>query len=205
MNCLSINLQGAGCGDKWVWVKSLCQKHKVNFLAIQESKMEVMDLVAIRSFWGNLSFSHAFSPSRGASGGIIVIWDPDYISKKRVIISGYFVAVEARWLRKNLEVMFSLVYAPQDAESKRILWDRLHHMINSFQGECVLMGDFNVVRDESERLGSQFNLVTARSFNQFIDQLDLIDISMGGPRFTWSHKGVLSLESWIDFWLVMVL
>lgn len=73
MNCLSINLQGAGCGDKWVWVKSLCQKHKVNFLAIQESKMEVMDLVAIRSFWGNLSFSHAFSPSRGASGGIIVI------------------------------------------------------------------------------------------------------------------------------------
>lgn len=101
-----------------------------------------------------------------------------------MIISDYFVAVEARWLRTNLEVMFISMYAPQDVGSKRIIWDRLHHMISSFQGECVLMGDFNVVRDESERLGSQFNPVTARYFNQFIDHLDLIDILMGGPRFT---------------------
>nr|KAJ0199672.1 hypothetical protein LSAT_V11C600306450 [Lactuca sativa] len=88
-----------------------------------------------------------------------------------------------------MEVMFISVYLSQDVGSKRMLWDRLHQMISSFQGECVLMGDFNVVRVESERLGSQFHPTTSNYFNQFIDQTDLVDIPMGGPRFTWSHSG----------------
>lgn len=50
------------------------------------------------------------------------------------------------------------------------------------------MGDFNEVRDESERLGSIFNLAIARCFNQFIEQASLIDISLGGPRYTWGDK-----------------
>ena len=61
-------------------------------------------------------------------------------------------------------------------------------MINSIYGECITIGDFNVVRDESERLGSQFNLATTSLFNQFIDHADLLDIPLGGARFTWSNK-----------------
>ena len=77
MNYLSINNQGAGCLDKRSWIRTLCHKHKINFLAIQETKMKVIDLVTVRSFWGNNSFSHAVSPSRGVSGGILIIWDLD--------------------------------------------------------------------------------------------------------------------------------
>lgn len=50
------------------------------------------------------------------------------------------------------------------------------------------MGDFNVVRYESEILGSQYNLVTTTLFNKFIDHADLMDIPLGGARFTWSNK-----------------
>lgn len=61
-------------------------------------------------------------------------------------------------------------------------------MIISFSGECIIMGDFNVIRDESETLGSQFNLMTTSLFNQFIKHVDLHDIHLGGDRFTWSNK-----------------
>nr|KAJ0185631.1 hypothetical protein LSAT_V11C900480860 [Lactuca sativa] len=37
--------------------------------------------------------------------------------------------------------------------------------------------------------------------NQFIVQTKLIDIPLGGPRFTSIDKGVPSLVSWIDLWL----
>ena len=50
------------------------------------------------------------------------------------------------------------------------------------------MGDFNEVRDESERLGSTFYPANAHSFNDFVDHLDLVDVPLGGPRFTWSDK-----------------
>ena len=57
--------------------------------------MEVMDLFSVRSFLGNISFSHSFSPSRGASGGTSAIWDLDRIHHSRLIINDWFVAVEA--------------------------------------------------------------------------------------------------------------
>lgn len=50
------------------------------------------------------------------------------------------------------------------------------------------MGYFNVVRDDTERFGSQFHSGIAKKFNDFINYIDLIDVPMGGPRFTWSEK-----------------
>lgn len=63
MNCLSVNVQGAGSLQKRTWVRKLCIFHKINFLAIQETKMEDVDLATVRSFWGNSSFMCVVSPS----------------------------------------------------------------------------------------------------------------------------------------------
>ncbi|KAL7616301.1 hypothetical protein Lser_V15G00712 [Lactuca serriola] len=50
------------------------------------------------------------------------------------------------------------------------------------------MDDFNEVRDDSERMGSKFYSSSARVFNEFINSIDLVDVPLGGPRFTWSDK-----------------
>lgn len=50
------------------------------------------------------------------------------------------------------------------------------------------MRDFNEVQDESERLGWQSNPSTTSIFNDFISHLDLVDIPLGSPHFTWSDK-----------------
>ncbi|GJV30309.1 RNA-directed DNA polymerase, eukaryota [Tanacetum coccineum] len=39
----------------------------------------------------------------------------------------------------------------QDLTERRMLWDFIHHLIDSWDGECVLLGDFNEVRFEHER------------------------------------------------------
>ena len=49
MNCLSLNIQGAGSGDKKFWVRGLYNLYRVYFLGIQETKMTEMDLVTVRS------------------------------------------------------------------------------------------------------------------------------------------------------------
>ena len=75
MNCLSLNIQGAGSGDKRVRVQGLCNRNRISFLGIQETKMTDMDLVTVRSLWGNVSFDYAVSNARGLSGSILAIWD----------------------------------------------------------------------------------------------------------------------------------
>ncbi|GJT60570.1 putative RNA-directed DNA polymerase, eukaryota, reverse transcriptase zinc-binding domain protein [Tanacetum coccineum] len=52
MNSLSINVQGFGDLNKRRWVHDLCNRHKVNFLALQETKLLHVDLWKIHQTWG---------------------------------------------------------------------------------------------------------------------------------------------------------
>ena len=56
MNCVSINIQGAGNIEKRQWIRKLCNKHRVNFLGVQETKMSTVDDFMVRSIWGNPHF-----------------------------------------------------------------------------------------------------------------------------------------------------
>ncbi|GKG39743.1 hypothetical protein Tco_0463888, partial [Tanacetum coccineum] len=45
-----------------------------------------------------------------------------------------------------------------------------------WDGETVILGDFNEVRMEKERFGSSFNIQGANAFNNFISMSGLIDL-----------------------------
>ncbi|GJT24573.1 RNA-directed DNA polymerase, eukaryota, reverse transcriptase zinc-binding domain protein [Tanacetum coccineum] len=63
MNFLSLNIQGLAQKAKKDWAKELCVKNKVNFLAIQETKMEEIDLFEYRRCLGYSTFEHLHSNS----------------------------------------------------------------------------------------------------------------------------------------------
>nr|GEY70275.1 RNA-directed DNA polymerase, eukaryota, reverse transcriptase zinc-binding domain protein [Tanacetum cinerariifolium] len=93
MNFLSLNIQGLAQKAKKDWVKELCNKNKVNFLAIQETKMEKMDEFRVKQCWGNLVFNHVYSEAVGYSGGILCVWGPNSFSKNNGMVSDYFMIV----------------------------------------------------------------------------------------------------------------
>lgn len=63
------------------------------------------------------------------------------------------------------------------------------------------MGDFNEVRKAGERYGTNFNERQADMFNSFITNLSLIDVSLGGYRFTWTDKWASKMSK-LDRFLV---
>nr|GEZ23354.1 nucleotide-binding alpha-beta plait domain-containing protein [Tanacetum cinerariifolium] len=65
MNFLSLNIQGLAQKAKKDWVKELCVKNKVNFLALQETKMECIELFIVKRCWGNFAFDYVHSDSVG--------------------------------------------------------------------------------------------------------------------------------------------
>nr|GEU86157.1 RNA-directed DNA polymerase, eukaryota, reverse transcriptase zinc-binding domain protein [Tanacetum cinerariifolium] len=76
------------------------------------------------------------------------------------------------------------VYAPQKLSEKRELWGYLCSLIDRWDEETVVLGDFNEVRTEQERFGSTFNIQRANAFNNFISLAGLVDLPLGGYSYT---------------------
>ena len=56
MKILSLNVQGLGHKTKKEWIKELNSKHKINFLALQETKMDCISNMDVKFMWGNSNF-----------------------------------------------------------------------------------------------------------------------------------------------------
>ncbi|GJT03878.1 RNA-directed DNA polymerase, eukaryota [Tanacetum coccineum] len=110
--------------------------------------------------------------NEGNSGGILCIWDPNMFHKRNETLS-----------------------------EKKMLWDYLSVVMTNWNGEVVMMGDFNEVRDSIKRFGSVFNKHGAEAFNNFIANAGLVEVSLCGCSFTWCHKSATKMSK-LDRFLI---
>nr|GEV29006.1 RNA-directed DNA polymerase, eukaryota [Tanacetum cinerariifolium] len=183
------------------WIKELNVKHKVNFLSIQETKMDGISDMDVKLLWGNYKFEYIFSEAVGYSGGILSVWDPSVFRKKQHIISNNFVALYGSWIPNKVKVLMISIYAPQSLTCKRLLWSYISSLISRWNGECMFMGDFNKVRYLEERMGSMFNAQGGSAFSNFISNSRLVEIQFEGFSFTWSYSSATKMSK-LDCFLV---
>ncbi|PWA71971.1 SGNH hydrolase-type esterase domain-containing protein [Artemisia annua] len=185
----SININGVGTTPKKEWVRDLCRENHLNFIGIQEFKTNKEDLDFILSLWGKNNCDFAVKKSCGSSGGIIALWDCSLFQKHNIINNeDGFIAIISDWIKFGIECLMIVVYAPQDVNKKILLWNQLNHLIVNFHGMSTVLGDFNEVHHEHERLGTLFCKRGAALFNGFINNSGLIDLPMGGKKFTRMNK-----------------
>nr|GEV33220.1 RNA-directed DNA polymerase, eukaryota [Tanacetum cinerariifolium] len=84
---------------------------------------------------------------------------------------------------------------------KCLLWNYLTHVSNQWDGEVIMMGDFNEVRCKSDRFSSIFNAHGAEVFNSFINNAGLVEVPLGGSAYTWSHRSANKMSK-IDRFLI---
>ena len=55
----------------------------------------------------------------------------------------------------NIQIWATVDYGANDRESKELLWDDLHHRSKflNYYDPCVILGDFNIVKEAYEREG----------------------------------------------------
>ncbi|GJR45590.1 RNA-directed DNA polymerase, eukaryota [Tanacetum coccineum] len=116
-------------------------------------------------------------------------------------VSDNFIALYGLWKPTKTKLLVISVYAPQALSEKRTLWNFLSLLISRWDGECLVMGDFNEVRCEEERLGTVFNVLGANAFNDFILNSNLLDVRLDGFSFTWSHRSASKMSK-LDRFLI---
>ncbi|GJS47552.1 RNA-directed DNA polymerase, eukaryota, reverse transcriptase zinc-binding domain protein [Tanacetum coccineum] len=145
--------------------------------------MTRLELFRIKSMWGNYTFDYACSLSRGRSGGLISVWDPNHFTKEQIWCDNWYIIVKGRWASSDNLFFMINIYGPHKTADKIALWNRLLEFIRNHECHFVLFRDLNEVRDESERYGTEFHRPSANNFNSFINDAGLLELPLGGHIF----------------------
>nr|GEY39606.1 RNA-directed DNA polymerase, eukaryota [Tanacetum cinerariifolium] len=191
---MGYTMEGIGSKAKKDWTRELIGKYKVNFLSLQETKMESISEMDVKILWGNSNFEYLFSEAIGNSGGTLCTWDPNIFLKEQHILSDNFVALFSTWIPIKTKLLMISIYAPQPRTDKRSLCNYIMSLVTRWQGDSIVMGDFNEVRSADERIGSVFNIQRATDFNDFISNSRLVDIQLEDYSFTWSHPSASKMS-----------
>ncbi|MFS8007526.1 putative RNA-directed DNA polymerase [Helianthus anomalus] len=181
---------GLGGGEKVNWIKRIIGKFGISFVALQESKCISVDKVGLDRLWAGKVFDFDWVASSGRSGGLINVWDKKLFDRVGTVKHKNFLI--SKGIVKGGGQMLNIVnvYAPQDLQSKVILWRELLAEMVGQQGGWIFLGDFNSVRVPEERLNMRFNPACAKEFNDFIFSAGLLEYEMKERKFTrWASDG----------------
>ncbi|XP_021995752.1 uncharacterized protein LOC110892926 [Helianthus annuus] len=163
--------------------------------------MSNLDPVLVGRYWGQADMEWDFVDAIGRSGGIVSTWDPGIFSKQDVIKNESFLVVTGRIAGSNITLNVVNVYASCDVVRRRELWDELKRTKGNSEGLWIMIGDFNEVREEVDRMISRFDSHGAMIFNSFIAEAGLLEYQMGGYKYTYMPDDGSSLSK-IDRLLV---
>ncbi|GMI85581.1 hypothetical protein HRI_002227400 [Hibiscus trionum] len=111
----SWNIRGLGSFEKKSAVKRLLSLTKPRVLFLQETKMKEIDDKAIRSLVGHRAkFNSIYSAANGSSGGLITLWDPNFLQIENSISEPNFIAIYGKLTESNIMCLLINVYAPND-------------------------------------------------------------------------------------------
>nr|GFA14044.1 RNA-directed DNA polymerase, eukaryota [Tanacetum cinerariifolium] len=88
----------------------------------------------------------------------------------------------------EFKIMWIAVYASQALQDKIALWSSISNLSRNWDVILIALDDFNMAREAGVRFGSTFNERHANIFNAFISNSSLIDVPLGGYKFTWTNK-----------------
>ncbi|GKE09655.1 receptor-like protein kinase FERONIA [Tanacetum coccineum] len=106
------DIEGLGHKSKKEWITELNNKHNVNFLALQETKLERVTHMDVKLLWGNSNYQFIASDSVGSSGGILCVWEANVFRKDYATVSDNFLAIYETWLPNNSKILLVVIYAP---------------------------------------------------------------------------------------------
>jgi exonuclease III len=106
------NVRGLNFEARQREVRSKIQESECDIICLQETKCERFDWRLIRKFCPKQFNNFAYSPSVGASGGIIVLWNSSNFTDTLVEVKRFGVIINFVSTHNNATWNLAVVYGP---------------------------------------------------------------------------------------------
>lgn len=206
MKLLSWNCRGLGHPSKKAALRELINSEKPEIILIQETKLDQTDINKLIS--QQRQYSGCASEARGASGGILTMWDNSRWICSYTNIHQNWIFVKLEGKDNGAEVKIYNVYSPNHYREKEACWSALNTTIEEDpDSNIIFAGDLNLVMHSNEKRGGTFAPDPYRSkLEHIMQEKDLVDIKPKNRRYTWSNKriGAGNIMERLDRFLVNV-
>lgn len=105
------------------FLSKIIKKRNPDILFVQETKLESVDRLVLRSMWGSISMEYVCSNSVGTSRGLLVIWKDSFFKASSVTVHRSFILIQG--LIDDFPCTLVNIYAPNVVVSRRELWEEL--------------------------------------------------------------------------------
>ncbi|KAK8660219.1 hypothetical protein V6N13_051153 [Hibiscus sabdariffa] len=130
---------------------------KVNVVFLKETKLQSSKSEGFKHFCGNHLGGFIFSPSNGASGGLISMWKHEFFSLDRHMVFDRTIVLVGTLSSLNQKYGLVNIYAPNDLVERGVFFEFLTKILSSLQISIIVGGDFNTVKCGEEKVGGSAN------------------------------------------------
>lgn len=185
---VSWNVRGLGHEDKCAAVRDVFATCHPSIACVQETKLSDIPPKKFKSFLPTSLSAHTFLPANGSRGGIATAWNASHFSLVSVSNATYTLSTVLSYNFSDITFTLTNVYAPADHLYTAAFLDELRSLANSISGPWMITGDFNLIRDPSDKNNDNFDVSLASAFNSTIHDLSLVELPLLDRLFTWSNK-----------------
>ncbi|XP_019107211.1 uncharacterized protein LOC109136048 [Beta vulgaris subsp. vulgaris] len=187
MTILFWNVRGIGRPSFLPNFRLLMHHHTPSMVVLVETWVTREKTASIVSNLGMDSW-HLVEPL-GFVGGILLLWNSHVIDFQVLGegAQGVHGVMEVRSLKSSF--IFSTIYASPKFCIRNLFWNELKDIARSINKPWLVMGDFNDVVCQNEKLGGRkVSLRRANLYAETMDKCNLLDMGFCGPKFTWTNK-----------------
>eukprot|EP00253_Pinus_taeda_P019808 PITA_19808 len=177
-----------GHSSKSAALRDLLQIERPEIILIQETKQSHSEMQKIVDAQKN--FSGTSSDSRGASGGITVMWNNQHWDCKSSFLNQNWLRINLSHKDESCDLIIYNVYIPNQYREKEQCWKELKEdMDNEQNPNIILAGDFNLVLHANEKRGGNFPHDPFRSqLEGIMSNHELMDIIPKNRKYTWNNR-----------------
>ncbi|XP_058760697.1 uncharacterized protein LOC131634030 [Vicia villosa] len=136
--------------------------------------------------WGDVQVEWSHVDANGASGGILTMWKKDFFTLNFSFRGEGFLGLCME--KEGKLIYFVNFYASCDLVTRKRTWDRIREFKNNnFKGSWCNGGNFNSISSFEEIIGTSTRIYRREImiFNEFIEEMELVDLPTIGGKFTW--------------------
>jgi exonuclease III len=147
-----------------------------DIVCLQETKCENFDWRLIRKFCPKRFDNFVFSPSVGASGGIIILWNSSVFSGHLMETKRFGLIVNFTSTHNNANWTLVSVYGPCQGIERDNFVSWLYNLQIPIDKNWLVIGDFNFIRSEENRNKPGGDINDMFLFNEIIGHLGLLEL-----------------------------
>jgi hypothetical protein len=130
----------------------------------------------------------AYLPASATRGGILIAARESLVQITDPQVGCFSVTVRINHCGGDLSWWLTSVYGPQTDGDKALFMDELEAIRDACPGPWAVVGDFNLILDDTDKNNTRINRRNMSLFRRVVDSLELRDMYLHGRLYTWSNE-----------------